>query len=172
MLRLLLKMHVTWKWRQSVCVSLSQNNELPPKRFFENFIQTQYFVWVSIEWDFQWWFCSVSNFEKCKRISTVEKCVQWTIAHFAIWNFWIQACGWSTQSSFPLSIIKILQNMRKIFGKRRIWNYYLLCEKPALYLSTMKAHVTEKILKLTLIHGSVISQILWILWILWKFFSI
>ena len=47
-----------------------------------------------------------------------------------------------------------------MFVKRRIQNYYLLCKKPALYLSAMKTHVTERTLKLNPIHGSVISQIL------------
>ena len=38
-----------------------------------------------------------------------------------------------------------------------IRTYYLLCQKPALYLSAGKAQVTERIIKLNLAHGSDLS---------------
>ena len=69
-------------------------------------------------------------------------------------------CNWI----FPKSILKNLQNQQNM--KTKIFWYYLLCKKPALYLSAMKAHVTENTVKVTLIYGSEISQILWIRWIL------
>ena len=50
-----------------------------------------------------------------------------------------------------------------------IWTHYLLCKRQRWHHCTTKTHVTERILKLSLIHSSVVSQILWIQW---KFCSI
>ena len=59
-------------------------------------------------------------------------------------------------------------------GKTFLWQKsiracYLLCKKPGWYYSAKKAQVIEGIFKLTPIHASVISQILWIRWISFSF---
>ena len=48
----------------------------------------------------------------------------------------------------------------------------LLCKRQRLYHCTTDTQLTEKTVKLILIHASVIFEILWIRWIQWKFRSI
>ena len=71
---------------------------------------------------------------------------------------------------FPKSILKNLQNLMKNIWVKGGFETGISCvKKLALYLSAMKAYVTERTLKLTLIHAPVISQNFWIRWIHWKF---
>ena len=83
-----------------------------------------------------------------------------------------QSVSWDRKNRVIPKCFHSIQRIQwqKTYLKKKdcsIWTSYLLCKKPADYLSARKTQVTKRIFKLTSFHVSMKLQIPWICWIQW-----